>query len=406
MLNAKYRRYITDVSSRPVRWCIVRSVRQCLASAAMAWCLTTLVVLAGCGQPNTKKDDLKQSTLVRKSVRQNILIVGGETITYDEIVKAIPEQDESQNGTPVSLAARLKPAAQALGLEEFKQLAKPMIEQQVRIQISSILLNQAAKRQINKDIDPALERAAEKEWRKFVMRYDGDEAKAEDALKKLGMNRETFKERRKKTILIQYYAASILPSDRPVTYSELVQAYNQMKDEVFLKPAALTFRLIDIEVAKIGVTDPNNDPLTRARALAGQLMERIRAGEDFGELAKQYSNDHRREFGGLWKPKNPKSLAEPYDSLAAQAEKMEPGQVASPIESAGHIFILKLEEKQVESYESLESVQDQVKERVIMDRRRRALETLNEKVKEQASVIETDRFIDYCLEQVYLAGRQ
>jgi parvulin-like peptidyl-prolyl isomerase len=408
MLKTKYYKSTANVPSGPVQHRSVKRSRLSITPTAIVCCITALVVAGGCEQSGTvtiKRDEVQQSNIVRNSGRPDILLVGGETITYEEIVNIPFEQGAAPNAAPVSLLERLKQAAQTVSLEEFKQLARPVIEQQVRSQISGILLYQDARRHIEKDVDPALEKAAEKEWRRFVMRYDGDEAKAEESLKQTGMSREVFKERKKKAILIQYYASLTL-TDKPVTYSELVETYNQMKGEVFVNPAALTFRLIDIETAKVNVADPNQDPLARARELAGQLMERIRAGEDFGELAKKYSNDHRREFGGLWKPKNPKSLAEPYNILASQAEKMEAGQVTGPIETAGHIFIMKLEEKQVETYEPLEDVQNKVRERVIADRQQKALEMLNEKVKEQASVIKTDGFIDYCLERVYTAGKQ
>jgi len=86
--------------------------------------------------------------------------------------------------------------------------------------------------------------------------------------------------------------------------------------------------------------------------LAGELLGRIDNGEGFGALAGQYSHGHRRLFGGLWKPVQPESLAEPYDILAAEAEKIEPGRTTGPIEAANgeHIFIMKLEDKQSQNF--------------------------------------------------------
>jgi len=43
------------------------------------------------------------------------------------------------------------------------------------------------------------------------------------------------------------------------------------------------FRLIDIQVAKI---DANDDPVQAARDLTKDLMGKLQAGEDFGELAR------------------------------------------------------------------------------------------------------------------------
>ena len=377
---------------------------------AVVWLFAVLLLVAGCNQNNAspaiKRDDIKQSSLVRNTSRPDMLVVGGETITYVDMVNTPLEQNLEQSELAVPLIDRIKPLAQAVGLDEFKKLARPVIEQQLRNQISTILLYQEARRQIDKDIDEPLERAADREYRRLLIRYGGDEAKAEESLKKAGMTREVFKEHKKKAFAIQYYIGSKLSENRPITYSEMTQAYDQMKAELFAKPAVVTFRLIDIDMQKFTPSDPNADRLAQARELANQLLKRIEAGEDFAELAGQYSSDHRREFGGLWMPKNPKSLAKPYDILVAEAEKIQPGQIAGPVEVPDHIFIMKLEEKTPESYEPLEAVQDRVKEKIVADRRERAFEELNTKVMEQAAIIPTDKFVDFCLEQVYQTSRR
>lgn len=147
-----------------------------------------------------------------------------------------------------------------------------------------------------------------------------------------------------------------------------------MKDEFFFRRAVLRFRLIDIEPAKLEVTDPNQNRLEKAEELADELMGRLRTGEDFGELAKRYSNGHRAMFGGLWKPVEPGSLAKPYDILAGEAERIKPGQIAGPIKAGEHIFIMKLEDKQSAGFEPFEDVQSQVEAQIFFERRKKAVD--------------------------------
>jgi parvulin-like peptidyl-prolyl isomerase len=303
----------------------------------------------------------------------------------------------------VSLAELLAPAAQAGSLEQFKQLARPRVEEVITSRISYILLYQQAKRQVGENIDEALEKAAEKEWRRFVLRFGGDEARAEQALRQQKIDRKGFKDYWKKELLRQSYISLKLRSDRPITQRELTQCYDEIKDKSFAVPASLTFRLIDIEPAKLQTADPQSvqGGLESAGKLARELVDRIRAGEDFAELAKQYSHGHSREFGGLWKPVNPDSLAKPYDVLVAAAEKMEQGQVAGPIEVEGHIFIMKLEEKRPKSYEPFEKVQEQLEQKVIADRQKEAIDKLNAELREQIVLSEKDEFVDFCLERIY-----
>jgi parvulin-like peptidyl-prolyl isomerase len=216
-----------------------------------------------------------------------------------------------------------------------------------------------------------LEKLAETELRRFVARFEGDEARAEEALEQMGMSRQSYKEYVKMTVLVQSYRASKMPENTPVTYSELLKRYNEMKNEFFASQATIKFELLDIEVAALEVTDPNQDlgPEDRqkfARELANELSRRIGAGEDFDRLAEEYSGVSLRVYK---EPVRPESLVEPYNTCAVEAEKMEPGEVSAPIETGGRIFIIKLEEKQAKGYKPLEEVQKQVEEKIIAERR-------------------------------------
>jgi len=115
-----------------------------------------------------------------------------------------------------------------------------------------------------------------------------------------------------------------------------------MKDEFFARPAMIQFRLIDIQHARLKMWAPNKHH-EFAKKLATRLLTRIQSGEDFGELARQYSHGPMREFGGLWQPVQPGSLASSYDMLAAEAEITEPCQFACLVVTSEHVFIMKLE---------------------------------------------------------------
>jgi len=371
----------------------------------LAWSFAALFFIGSCGNsddPGSGQDQLQRSTLIRKAGQPGVLVVGSEVVTCDEIIATPMEY----NQMIVSLAELLAPVAQSGSLEQFKQWTRPRVDEVVTSRISYILLYQQAKRQAGQNIDEALEKAAEKEWRRFVLRFGGDEAKAEEALRQQKIDRKGFKDYWKKEFLRQSYIASKLGGNRPITQRELLQCYNDMKDKSFALPANLTFRLIDIEPAKLQIADPQQDSLESARKLAEELVNRIRAGEDFAELAKQYSHGYMREFGGLSRPVNPESLAKPYDVLADAAEKIEPGQVADPIEVEGHIFIMKLEEKRSKSYEPFEKVQEQLEQKILADRQKEAIEKLNAELMEQMVLSDKDSFVDFCLEKIYRMNKQ
>jgi parvulin-like peptidyl-prolyl isomerase len=294
-----------------------------------------------------------------------------------------------------------KEFAQRSSFEQFGRQARGVLEQILMARISDILLYSQAKREAGQQVDERLDKLADAEVRRFIVSFDSDYAKAEEALKKMGMDWASFKKLQKKMILSQSYISSQVPENRPFTYSELMDNYNSMKGEFFTMPAMITIRLIDIEVAKVQLGEPNESRVERARGLANELVERIKNGEDFGELAKEYSHGHRRAFGGLWKPVQPGSLAAPYDVLAAEAERIEQGEIAGPIEAGGHIFIMKLEEKQPGSAEPFEKVQSRIEAKIVFERRKKAADEFTSKLIQQAKLANKDEFIEFCVEEIY-----
>ena len=373
--------------------------------AVLVWCICFALFFGSCGDNNksaSSEDEAQQIAFREKARLPEVLVVGSETLTYDQVIQ-MPVQ---LSATAVPLIEYLKQLAGMSDLQQFKKVGRLKFEEALTAKMKDMLLYQEARRYIGEIADEALEKAVDSEWRRYVLRFGGDEAKAEEALRKMGMNRKSFREQAKQAVIRQSYLASKFPGRRPVTRRELMKYYEEMKEEYFAVSATLKFRLIDIQPAKLEMTGGNQDRLGRARELAKGLVKRIRDGEDFGELAKQYSHGHRSMFGGLWDPVQPESLAEPYDILVAEAGKIAPGWISGPIEVEGHIFIMKLEEKRSKGYEPLENVQEYVERKVIADRQKEALDKLDAELMRQVALSERDKFIDFCLEKIHQTSTQ
>jgi parvulin-like peptidyl-prolyl isomerase len=350
--------------------------------------IVLLLLLNGCGekkgQSGLTPEQLEDTPLAKQNSLPPatggfVIAVGSQTMTSDEIVSpAIPHF--AQFAKEGDFAA-------------FKLTVADSLERIVMSKVSNMLLYDIAKTDAGEQVEEAIEKAAENEIRKFIVTYGSDYAKAEQAIKQMGMDWDSFKEFQKKKVMSQSYIASQMPEPQPVTYTDLINTYNQMKDEAFVTKPSVTFRLIDLEL--------NKTENQQAKELADDIMKQLNEGKDFAELAKLHSNGYRRQSGGLWKPVSPDSLAEPYDILAKQAEKMQPGQITSPIEVQGHIFIMKLQDKQIGGIESFEKVQAMVEEKIFIDRRRQAIGQLEDKLIAQAKLTNIDAFIDFCLRNIY-----
>jgi len=316
-----------------------------------------------------------------------VLSVGGETVTSAEVVEPLIEP--------------FRKFARENDFEQFKRYAGGGVEQALINRISSVLLYLEAKKTGGKNIDEAIDKAVNAEVRQFIVGFGGDYAKAEEELKRMGMDWEQFREYQKKLIVSHSYLASQIPVQSALTHRQLLEYYNKVKEESFSTPAKLKFQLIDIQPSRLEITDGNSSREQQAVALAGSVYRLLENGEDFGQLARQYSHGHRAQFGGEWQTVEPESLAKPYDILARQAEKMQEGQVGSPLAAQDHIFIVKLLEKQGKTIQAFEKVQGQIESRILLQRRKEAIDELGYKLAERAISGQKGEFTEYCIAEIY-----
>jgi parvulin-like peptidyl-prolyl isomerase len=364
----------------------------------MKKCIITaicLLLIGGCKKDKPRFSDAEleimpqpQTTNLPEISGGFVLTAGSETISSKEIIDPLSEY--------------FRKLAQDSDFSTFQIQARPQVEHYVISRISNTLLYQQAKSETDEKVDEQLGRAVDTEIRKFLGDFGGDFAKAEDALKKDGFTGwQDFREFQKKLILSQSYLANKMPQEKSITYSELMSYYNRVKQQLYMKPAIISFQLIDIQPAKMTPSDPNKTKLQAATELAYSLLGRLREGEDFGRLAKQYSTGPWADFNGVWKPVHPDSLAAPYDILGKQSEKIEPNQILGPITASEHIFIMKLLQKETETTEPFEKAQPEIKKRILAERRREAMDEVSRKIIQQAAIANIDQFVDFCVKKIY-----
>jgi peptidyl-prolyl cis-trans isomerase D len=101
------------------------------------------------------------------------------------------------------------------------------------------------------------------------------------------------------------------------------------------------------------------DDEKRTEALA--LMERARAGEDFSELARQYSEGPEKESGGSFGPL-PRSGMLP--AVADAAFSLEAGEISDPVKTRYGWHIIKIEDRLPETIKPLADVADDIRARL------------------------------------------
>jgi parvulin-like peptidyl-prolyl isomerase len=380
-------------------------------SALGAICLAAaLAAFAGCAEQTNRRaaltdEEIRSRIYAQKPDRPDRLIVSGEPVTWEDVLASLPE--ESAAYPP--LKAGLEKAAKESSLLRFLEEQRPVVYQRLINRISSIVLSKRAERELGDKIEGKLDEYAEQELHRFIVdEHGGNGAEADEALAKAGMNRATYKQWKRMEGLADYMVKSKYPRNRPVTYGELLAWYNEVKEERYARPGVLQLRVLDVQVERVDLKEPTEDRVARARQVAQELRREIDAGADFGAVVKEnarYTDDPRAPQGGLWKPRDPNSLAAPFDVLARQAQTMAKGEVAGPIQAPGRFFLIKVEDKQERSYKPLSEVQEEVR-KDIMDRRfKQVLEELNAEVRRQVALADVDRFVDFCLKRFYQQTR-
>ena len=100
----------------------------------------------------------------------------------------------------------------------------------------------------------------------------------------------------------------------------------------------------------------------RARARAEEALAKLRAGADFAEVAKAYSDGPTAQTGGLLGTMRRGELA---PEIEAQAFTLPVGQVSDIIQTATGLNIIKVEARKDEPVAPLEEVRDKIREAIL-----------------------------------------
>ena len=120
-------------------------------------------------------------------------------------------------------------------------------------------------------------------------------------------------------------------------------------------------------------------------AIAKQVAERAKKGEDFVALSKEFSKDpgSASDGGDLgWFTKD-KMVKEFSDA----AFKLEPGQISDPVKSQFGWHVIKVEEKRVKPIPPFDEVKDQIGNYL----QQRAQQTLLLSLREKAKIVQLDK---------------
>lgn len=218
-------------------------------------------------------------------------------------------------------------------------------------------------------------------------RFGGDKNKFIEELGKNGLSFKQFRDQQEQTIIVQAMRSREVGDQEPfVTPEEVADWYKKNKDLMFREDSSVRIRTITIPKTEFG------DSATEAkqRALADEIYKKLKGGADFAAMARTNSVDSGAEKGGDRGTISKKDLA---PELADQAFKMAVGSVSRPIELGGNFLcIMLLEARDLGRVAPLSEVNEEVRKRVLQNKRQEKLERFLTRLRRDANIKLFDEF--------------
>lgn len=194
-----------------------------------------------------------------------------------------------------------------------------------------------------------------------------------------GFNEETYREHVKGMIAAKRYLDDVRQSVGEVSDEEL-EAFYRDNERRLTFPEQVRVRHILLTWKPLGTRDDR----ATIREQMTPILERARNGEDFAELARQYSDDYATaKNGGDTGLFRRGQMVPAFEEVAFA---LEPGEISDPVETPYGVHILRLEEHLQPRLVPLEEVREQLRGHIRTEKAERAVNDEIARLREAAQI--------------------
>ena len=186
-----------------------------------------------------------------------------------------------------------------------------------------------------------------------ITQFDGDRSKFLAYLRSRGLTLREFRKEQEEDIIYNYMRQQQHKSQSVVSPVKVETYYKENKDRFYQEDSAL------LRVIQFTRGSADNDAMLRAKAQA--VLAKFHAGDSFGELARQFSQDTRRNKGGDWGWTKRSDMRKEFSDVLFNLKK---GEVSEPILTPEGSFLLYVEDRKFAGIQSLDEVRDEI-ERIL-----------------------------------------
>jgi peptidyl-prolyl cis-trans isomerase SurA len=299
-----------------------------------------------------------------KVVEEIVARVNNEVITRSEFERAKASADEDAKS---DCQSRCTP-------EQLSQLIEDRKKNALRELIDQSLLVQRAK-----DMGISVEPDVIKQLDQIRIENKLPSMEAlEEAVSKQGLNWEDFKNNIRTGLLTKKVIGSEVGSHINIPKDEIQKYYDEHKPE-FMRPEQVALRSIEVNTTGKDATE-----VAELKKKAETARKRIQDGEDFGEIAKRYSDGATAKQGGyLGQYKRGELSKELEDTVFG----MKRNDLTEVLETKQGFLIMQVMEHYDEGEQPLAKVQNEIEEKLYSQRMEPALREYLKTLREESYVI-------------------
>ena len=305
-----------------------------------------------------------------KAVEEIIARVNNDIITMGDLARARNSLQEEtrqdcRNCTPEGLQLMLA--------DKGKNLLRDLIDQ-------SLLVQRAKDMGISVETD-VVRRLDQIRQQNGIPSMEELEKKVNES----GTSFEDFKNNIRNQLLTQEVIRREVGSRIIIDHEEVRKYYDEHKNE-FQRPEQVYLR--EIFVSTDGKKDSEIPELEKK---AKTLLERVKNGEDFGELAKRYSNGTTAKNGGELGVFDRGQLAKDIEDTVFKLNK---GQMTDVIRTKTGFLILRVEQRFEAGLQPLDKVENEIMNRLYVQKMDPALRRYLQTLRVESYVVVKPGYVD------------
>src|SRR6202166_2570734 len=200
----------------------------------------------------------------------------------------------------------------------------------------------------------------------------------EEAVSKQGLNWEDFKNNIRSGLLTKKVIGSEVGSHINVPKEEVQKYYEEHKQD-FIRPEQVALRSIEVNTAGKDAAE-----IADLRKKADTARKRVQDGEDFGEIAKRYSDGSTAKQGGYLGQYKRGELSK---ELEDDVFKLKKNGLTAVIETKQGFLIMQVMEHYDEGEQSLSKVDNEIQNKLYEQRMEPALREYLKTLREESYVV-------------------